>query len=68
MLFGFYDHKSNNILAFQLIPHKDVLQDAPIVSFDKIYQECFTFAPNIDVGMLYLVQVIGQEDKVIWIW
>ncbi len=47
MPFGFYGYKGNDILAFQLIPGKAILQESPIVSFDKVYQECFTFAPNI---------------------
>lgn len=47
MPFSFYGHKSNNILAFQLVPNKNIFQEVPILSFDKTYQECFTFAPNI---------------------
>ncbi|WP_336732803.1 hypothetical protein [Chryseobacterium sp. VD8] len=44
MPFGF---EAGNILAFQLIPHEQTRQLAPVISFDEVYQECFMFAPNI---------------------
>ncbi|WP_404985489.1 hypothetical protein ACI513_20040 [Chryseobacterium sp. M5] len=44
MPFGF---EADNILAFQLVPNKQAHQQAPVVSFDEVYQECFMFAPNI---------------------
>jgi len=44
MPFGF---EGDNILAFQLIPHKNIYRETPIVSFNNTYQECFMFAPNI---------------------
>jgi hypothetical protein len=47
MPFGFYGYNADEILAFQLIPNKKTFQDAPIVSFNKSYQECFMLAPNV---------------------
>lgn len=44
MPFGF---EAGNVLAFQLIPNEHALQQAPVVLFDQVYQECFMFAPNI---------------------
>lgn len=56
MPFSFYGYENDDILAIQLIPNKNILQDAPIVSFNEVYQECFTFAPNLQatIPMSYL--------------
>ncbi|WP_146028626.1 MULTISPECIES: hypothetical protein [Chryseobacterium] len=43
MPFGF---EGDNILAIKLIPQK-TLEKASIVAFNEVYQECFTFASNI---------------------
>lgn len=72
MPFGFHGHNGNNILAFQLTPNKKILQEAPIVSFNKVNQECFTFAPHIKAVipmanlkfMSELVLIKGLQKKI----
>ncbi|UUC44373.1 hypothetical protein [Flavobacterium cerinum] len=68
MPFGF---KGDDILAFQLTPGKDIQQEAPIVVFDDVYRECFTFAPTIQATIpmanlkfmceLELIQELQEE-------
>lgn len=49
---GFY---SDNILAIRLTPEKP-LKKSPIVFYNGTYQECYTFAPNLQaiIPMSYL--------------
>lgn len=39
--------QAKNTLAFQLTPGKFIYQDAPIVLFNSIYDECSMLAPNV---------------------
>lgn len=50
---GFY---SRNVLAIRLTPKIPSLKKSPIVSFNGGYQECFTFAPDLQtiIPMSYL--------------
>ncbi|MEO4005963.1 hypothetical protein [Flavobacterium sp. CAU 1735] len=65
---GFY---SDNILAIRLTPEKP-LKKSPIVFYNGTYQECYTFAPNLQaiIPMSYLKfmgkpKVIAElQDKI----
>lgn len=61
MPFAFHGHKGNDILAFQLIPGKKI-EEAPIVSFDKVYQECFMLSPNIK-AIISMVNLMYMDEE-----
>ena len=51
----FCGYNGNNILAIKLTPNKSI-KKLPIVTFDEVYKECFTFAPDLQaiIPMSYL--------------
>ena len=56
---------SDNILAIKLSPDIKTLQDAPIVSFDEVYNECFTVAPNLKSIIPMANLIFIDETKLI---